>query len=35
MKQDYVIKNEFKIIIAKGRWNTWIIAGKNTLGKLL
>jgi hypothetical protein len=35
MKQDYVIKNEFKIIIAKRHWNAWIIAGKNTLERLL
>jgi len=35
MKQTCVIKNEFKISITEGRWNAWIIADKNTLGRLL
>ncbi len=34
MKQIYVVKNGFKIIIIEGRWNAWIKAGKNTIGRL-
>ena len=35
MKQDYVIKNEFKIIIAKRHWNAWIIAGKKNTREII
>ena len=34
VEQAYVVKNEFKIIIAEGRWGAWIQSGKHTLARI-
>ena len=34
LKKTYIVKNQFKIVIAEGRWSAWLQAGQHTLSKI-